>query len=572
MIQFVSSHAGWAVALAVALATAGVLAVSWEPLALWLLSTWHSLPVIGGISWLARREKTRHAGAHSESPAVSALCSSYARFIRVLSRTDYDNYMNYLRKAGDLGRQPFPPYLRAVIFSMVLVEAAGLAYVLAGWTLPGASEFAQRIAAGGIGFLIAVILVFFTHWAGLEIDQCNRYRRDRNEWIAAGRRGPLFGPDLSLNDAQSVDDHEPAFRQRATRGHGKITYVMTTITLVMVVAVGSGAAFVRGQVIEQEILQESTVRSQALQRFSLSERDAADLSTDQRAIQEEVSIKRRGGWGTLIILGILFFFLQVLGIFFGYRHSFNGRLSKDAYRALRAERFSSHGELLQYYDRIADIAQSKLERLQQLLDNKHDRIGSAARAHPFTFRDYLQLREAQRRRKPLGMESETPAPDFDARPATLSTNGAAAAPATHNGVTAAPANHNGAAAAASASADPPRPPEKTAPPTAQLPAFESMTPNGASEESMVAPMDDLVLHNAEALLGPGATARAHREAAARVEPGSGTGSSARAQLEQAEKLERERAAERSQRGRSGGRRKPRADPGKTPAASESDAG
>jgi hypothetical protein len=529
MIQFVSAHSGWAIAAVAVLVMAVVLAISWESLALWLLSTWHSLPLIGGICWLARREKSRQMTAHSDSRAELALCSSYARFIRVLSRGDYDNYMNYLRKAGDLGRQPFPPYLRAVIFSMVLVEAAGLAYVLAGWTLPGASEFAQRVAAGGIGFLIAVILVFFTHWAGLEIDQCNRYRRDRNEWIAAGRKGPLFGPDLSLNDAQNVDDHEPAFRQRATRGHGKVAYVMSTITLLMVVAVGSGAAYVRGQVIEQEILQESITRSMALQRFALTvpeTKNADPTGADQRAIQEEIAIKRRGGWGTLIILGIIFFFLQVLGIFFGYRHSFNGRLSKDAYRALRAERFSSHGELLQYYDRIADIAQSRLERLQQLLENKQsDRIGGPVRPQPFSFRDYLQAREAQRRRKPLGMEPEeasAPQPELrlaappPANGAALAAHdGAAALP--HNG--ASPADHLGAPAADHNGAATSRPLASEAP-----------------RERTAAVEDDFVpIHNAETLLGPGA--------------------SARAQLELAERVERERAAERAARGRSSTRRK-----------------
>ncbi len=539
MIQFVSAHSGWAIAMVAVLAMAAVLAVSWESLALWLLSTWHSLPLVGGISWLARREKSRQMTAHADSRAELALCSSYARFIRVLSRADYDNYMNYLRKAGDLGRQPFPPYLRAVIFSMVLVEAAGLAYVLAGWTLPGASEFAQRIAASGIGFLIAVILVFFTHWAGLEIDQCNRYRRDRSEWLAAGRKGPLLGPDLSLNDAQSVDDHEPAFRQRATRGHGKIAYVMSTITFLMVIAVGSGAAYVRGQVIEQEILQESTTRSAALQRFALTAaetKNADPIAADQRAIQEEISIKRRGGWGTLIILGIIFFFLQVLGVFFGYRHSFNGRLSKDAYRALRAERFSSYGELLQYYDRIADIAQSKLERLQQLLENKQsDRIGDPVRPQPFSFRDYLQAREAQRRRKPLGMEPEE---SSTPQPATgLATVAPAhgAAGAAHNATGAAPRPHNGASADQNGAS----PTDDNGPDTLPLPS------EAAPERTAALKEDFVPIHNAKALLG--------------------SGRSARAQLELAEKVERERAAERAARGRTGSRRK-------SPPRPESDAG
>ncbi len=423
MFEFALAHSG-ALALAIAaVLLAAVLTVRSESLSLWLVSTWYSLPVVGGIASLARRQAARRLADRNNgaSSAVQALCGSYGRFIRVLNRADYDNYMTYLRKAGDLGIRPFPPYLRGVIFSMVLIEAAGLAYVLAGWTLPGASEFAQRIAALGIGFLIAVVLVFFTHWAGLEIDQVNRYRRDRNEWIAAGKVGPLYGPDLSLNDAQGVDDHEPAFRQRATRGHGKTTYVLTTITLLMVLAVGSGAAYVRGQVLEQEIASESAARLRTQQRFDFNSPEVAGTNAgnpEQVAAQEEISIKRRGGWGTLVILMIIFFFLQLLSIFFGYRHSFNGRLSKEAYRALRIDSFSSYNELTQYYDRVADIAQSKVDRLLEVLEHKsRDSMGNSHSFPSHSFRDYLQARELQRRDKPLGAQLEAAA----APPATLPT-------------------------------------------------------------------------------------------------------------------------------------------------------
>jgi hypothetical protein len=538
MFDFISGHAGAMALTTVVLVTAAVLAARWDSLGLWLLSVWYSLPLVGGIAWLARRESSRQALSHANSPAVLTLCSSYARFIRVLSRAEYDNYMNYLRKAGDLGRQPFPPYLRVVIFLMILVEAAGLAYVLAGWTLPGASEFAQRIAALGIGFLIAVVLVFFTHWAGLELDQTNRYRRDLKEWIAAGRRGPLFGPDLSLNDAQDVDDDEPAFRQRATRGHGKTSYVLTAITLIMVIAVGSGAAYVRGQVIEQEILMEASSRSAALQRFALSARDVANtqpLATDQQLIQQEVSIKRRGAWGTLIILGTIFFFLQLLSIFFGYRHSFNGRLSKDAYRALKADRFSSYGELLLYYDRIADIAQSKLQRLQQLLERNSGHLLDSP-LQGYSFRDYLQAREAQRRRKPLGMEADASQPPSVQRPATLPAESAPAAPATSNGATV-PSAHSNAPAQPPVRPEPPRSPPLTYPATAQWPDFDLLSPNGSSEGSLLSAQDESYgpIHNAELLLGPDAG-----------QP---------EQSELAERAGRERSSQRSARARVGSKRR-----------------
>lgn len=413
MLDLVAQHATTILAILALLVAAAALTARWEGFSLWLLSTWHSLPLIGGVAWLARRQTPRKSGPTGQTgmSAMLALCSSYARYIRVLSRADYDNCMNYLRKAGDLGRRPFPPILWFVIFSMVIVEAVGFAYVLAGWTLPGASEVLQQAAAGAIGFLVAVILVFFTHWAGVEIYQSNQHRRDRREWIEAGRPRPLHGPDLSLNDPQSVDDREPGFRQRATRGPGKTTYLLTTVTVVMVAAIGLGAAYVRGQVLEQELVVEAAVRARALERFDLGLSAAATrerIAADKQVIQEEIAIKRKGGWGTLVVLVIIFFFLQLLGMFFGYRYSFNGRLSRDAHRALNADRFSSYSELVQYYDRIVDIAQSRLELLQQQLERRRAGTlsGGLGVAHYYSFRDYLQMRDAQRREKPIGGEPE----------------------------------------------------------------------------------------------------------------------------------------------------------------------
>lgn len=411
MVDLLMQHASTVLAVIALLAIAVALTARWEAFSLWLLSTWHALPLVGGIAWLARRQAPRRNGTgQSGLSAMYALCSSYARYIRVLSRAEYENYMNYLRKSGDLGRRPFPALLWFVIFSMVIVEAIGFAYVLAGWTLPGASEVLQQAAAGAIGFLVATILVFFTHWAGAEIYQSNQHRRDRREWKEAGRARPLYGADLSLNDPQSVDDNEPAYVQRATRGPGKTTYLLTLVTLVMITSIGVGAAYVRGQVLEQELVVEASHRTRALDRFDLglsADAARARIDADKTAIQDEIAIKRKGGWGTLIVLVIIFFFLQLLGMFFGYRYCFNGRLSRDAYRALQSDRFSSYSELVQYYDRIADIAQSRLELLQQRLERRQGGLaGSLGVAHYYTFRDYLQMREAQRRDKPIGGEPE----------------------------------------------------------------------------------------------------------------------------------------------------------------------
>jgi hypothetical protein len=525
MLELVMEHAGTLAVIVGLMTTAALLTARWESASLWLLSTWHSAPWIGGIAWLTRRVQPGRAGERAQTAAVMSLCSDYARYVRVLNRADYDNYMNYLRKAGDLGRRPFPPFLWFVIFSMVIVEAAGFAYVLAGWTLPGASEVMQQVAAVGIGFLVAVIMVFFTHWAGVEMYQSNQHRRDRREWAAAGKVGPLYGPDLSLNDPQSVDDAEPSFRQRATRGHAKTTYLLTLVTLVMVASIGGGAAYVRGQVLEQELVVEAASRQRAVERFDAGGAATAArerVAIDRQAIQQEIEIKRRGGWGTLIVLVIIFFFLQVLGMFFGFRYSFNGRLSHDCYRALNADRFSSYGELVEYYERIADIAQSKVEALLQQLERRRSgALGPTWSGEPPSFRDYLQMREAQRRDKPLGGE-------LGSASATLNVTPALPAPATLPAVvveSAATVAAEAAPAAHTAVVDP-----------QTLGHAPAATTNGADTVQGPSTAARFVESLSAVPVVPGAAATDDTLGPATLSP--------RAMLEEAEIAERKRAAER----------------------------
>jgi hypothetical protein len=554
MLDFLMEHASGIVATLALMTAAALITSRWESFSLWLLATWHSVPVVGTIAALARRAVPRGAGRVTSSPSsspVMALASDYARYIRVLNRADYDNYMSYLRKSGDLGRRPFPPFLWFVIFSMVIVEAAGFAYVLAGWTLPGASEVMQQIAALGIGFLVAVILVFFTHWAGVEIYQSNQHRRDRRQWIEAGRATPLYGPDLSLNEPQSVDDGEPAYRQRATRGHGKTTYLLTIVTLFMVVSIGGGAAYVRGQVLEQELVVESATRVRAMERFDLNLPAAVArerVAAEREAIAAEITIKRRGGWGTLVVLVIIFFFLQVLGMFFGYRYSFNGRLSRDAYRAVNADHFSSYSELVQYYDRIADIAQSRVEQLQQAIERRRGgALGRGWGDTPLTFRDYLQLRDAQRRDKPLGGEAAAP---FAVTPLAVEVP---AAPAVSGIAETKPASETPFALAAPVTATrietidrtpeaAPAKPEFAEPEPAK-PEPANPEPVAAKAEPSIAPLPDAAASFVESLVAPPAETNSSRRRPTTL-GGAAPEINPRTVLDQAEIEERQRAAER----------------------------
>lgn len=113
---------------------------------------------------------------------------------------------------------------------------------------------------------------------------------------------------------------------------------------------------------------------------------------------------RYGSWTTYIILGILFIFIQILGVFFGMHWGFAGRESKAAYQNLRG--FNTKKEFLAYYDKrkgwVARIAQRKLQMLQQLM-NRYDKekgidtetSSLLANNKGRTFKEYLKIMEKE---------------------------------------------------------------------------------------------------------------------------------------------------------------------------------
>ena len=93
---------------------------------------------------------------------------------------------------------------------------------------------------------------------------------------------------------------------------------------------------------------------------------------------DETNLK--GGEATFLILGLMFVFIQILGIFFGMHWGFAGRESKEAYECLRG--FSTKKAFLAYYDRmkthIARTAQRQLQKLQHAMNIINDNSGTDA--------------------------------------------------------------------------------------------------------------------------------------------------------------------------------------------------
>lgn len=402
----------------------------WRKLQWWWHNTWYSFPLVGKVTSLSK-DINKDSADPTWFKAERTLCRDYKKFIRIQDEHDFHEKINYLTKAGDNGRGHTPGLIWLLTIALVFVEAMGFSYVLAGYTLPGASENMQQYGALGIAFLISVILVAFTHFAGSELYKSGKVKTARQEWAEGGRKGKISGGTVPLARQQSVDDDQPGYSQLMNRVGTQSGYYLTIGTVIFVSIVAIGATYVRGQVLEKQLHQQvmgqssgggaelSVKLTQDGLNMSVKESggsiklpadDAAqNRRANDKAAADDASIDQKGGWGTFIVLAVIFVFLQILGVFFGFKWGFAGKDSAAAYRAIGEGRYSSYADVREHYKDIADTAQSKLEHLQQKMMNRNTNYGGEGTHTTRTFYDFMDAernRETDERSKELRHASQ----------------------------------------------------------------------------------------------------------------------------------------------------------------------
>ncbi|HUA90153.1 MAG TPA: hypothetical protein VL994_12010 [Steroidobacteraceae bacterium] len=362
---------------------AAVLARYWDRVSLWWLNFLYGLPLVGKLRRLSR--DISRSGNDEWTKSERTLCSDYKKHVRMVDRAQYLECKLYLAKAGDAGRSTFPLAIWVLIVSLVFVEAMGFSYVLAGWTVPGATENLQVTASYGIAFMLSVVLVALTHLSGHELHRSNAIRGARLEW-REDPQGRTFASDEAhtlgetLADprkSQSSDDGQPRYTQLANRVGTRPTYWMTILTGIFVVAVAVFATAVRDKTFQLQEIQETAGETKSYFGNTPPELATTQAAADERASQDGRATASTASLSTFVLLAVVFVFLQILGVAFGMRWGFAGRESHRAYRLSAGARFASFEEFqAYYYERVADEAQARLETLRQLMIHRNEHAGN----------------------------------------------------------------------------------------------------------------------------------------------------------------------------------------------------
>jgi len=447
IIAFIMQHQIETILLVFGIILLAFFITHWQEVKFWWLNFSYNFPVIGKISGLAKDIEgfdENHKWFYSEE----RLCRDYYNFYEKVDKDSesFDEAKSYLHSAGELGRKPTPTFIWIMIFVLVIVEAFGFAYVLAGFTIPGASEATQQKGAVGVAAMLAILLVWLTHMTGQELHKNTLIKKIRR-WYkndnAGGSNWRDLKPDEQLITIDNTldDEKSPNYIRMLNRldvnDKVKATYVKTMLTLLFIGMVAIGATYIRHQVLKQEIASshESAMNifnddaspfgdtdtagdddigalfgedetkgaeDDLASLFGGDEKTTTSKTKKSNGVSIEDETNQKGGDATFIILGLLFVFIQILGIFFGMHYDYAGRESKEAYECLRG--FSTKKAFLAYYERaktdIARVAQRQLQKLQHKMNIINDNSGTDAETTAIlrnnkdrTFKQYLTFED-----------------------------------------------------------------------------------------------------------------------------------------------------------------------------------
>ena len=300
-----------------------------------------------------------------------------------------------------------------VVFALVILEALGFAYVLAGFTIPGASESLQQYGAFGIALIISIILVGFTHWTGHEVYKNSILKKIRTYYSNDRREDKKnLEPDSKVKlENNNIDDEEKNYSQLLNRVSTNATvtptWIISIVTAIFVVVIAIGATYVRGQVLEKQLTEEKSMTQTNVYEQSLpTSLVQTQESADTKAFDEAQDSDRKGGWATFIVLAVLFIFIQLLGILFGMKWGFAGKKSEEAFNYI--DGFDNKQDYIEYYKRkkesISRIAEQKLKLLQQRMNQRGTQISSSAEVMNLlitkdnrTFKEYVKIQSEEKK-------------------------------------------------------------------------------------------------------------------------------------------------------------------------------
>lgn len=338
---------------------------NWDAFIFWKMNFFYRWPFIGRMSThkvsLLRNEET--GWYDGERRLCEDFYSRYSHFNNQ-SKNAYDDCINYLAKADEIGRAERPLWWWFVLAMFVVAEAAIFAKLILSFAGELSNNDIRWISLIVAGF-IASALLFLTEKMGQELYKNSKIHKIIL-WHSHDKTAEhtLPRPDLNVHLGNNklddnAKDYQKILNRMNTNASVKPSYTWSIFTVLVIVSIAT-LAFIERAALNADLLMEGSAA---------------------------------GAYASYAFYSILFFIIQAMGIGLAYLYSFSSKEGKRAWKM--THKYINADDYLKYpkyqAKKIAEIAQNRLGYLQQHIlkkfpENENEKV--IARMHNRTFLSY----------------------------------------------------------------------------------------------------------------------------------------------------------------------------------------
>ncbi|PAT36242.1 hypothetical protein CK620_03310 [Vandammella animalimorsus] len=310
----------------------------------------------------------------------------------------------------------------ALLVVLLIAEGLGFSYLLGSWLAREGSEQTHTILMIAIVFVLCIILVTLTHFAGHQFYRTSLLRSFFRSFKQDSNATNLNFRVIRLSEDQSKDDNDQQYLQGLNRiakeANDRGSYIACWFTLVCVILIAVGSTYMRMQSLERELINETTLSQHTaapagnpfLNLVLPDEVQASQEQAERGALGHLQSALKGEGMAAFVVLALIFIITQVVGMGAGYIYGFAGRQSRAAYEGVRgANTWAAYEALMQPY---FDTASARLKDLQQRIkEDSNDKSGFDKTFEQYIDEENLKLEEsfnAQRSRQASANQGAAP--------------------------------------------------------------------------------------------------------------------------------------------------------------------
>jgi hypothetical protein len=385
IIEFFARSPWAIVALCSFFLSTATIVLCWRQIKFRVMDTAYTFPFFGKINRMSKRPtQSPKQGWTSEE---QTLCGDYSQHAKIISEKDFKDTLEYLRLAGDIGREPTPGWAWLFIALLVLAEGYGFSYLLGTWVTRDGDANLYRVLAAFLAFVICGLMLWLTHNAGREIQRTSLLRSCKAKFHSGSRTGNPFKDAQTrayFTEPMSIGVHTdrqyPMSVQTANRvaSHSgdEGNYAWTTAAVGAMLMIAILSYVMRHENLRRDIIKQGQITQQEQSgnpfQSGVIVVTAAPTEKQEQAKAESIDAEKSEGGAAFLMLAGIFILTQIVSIGLGVKYGFGGKQSQRAFE--NTQGFVTYSSY--YNSSIFRLTQARLQTLQQKMEaNSYERQG-----------------------------------------------------------------------------------------------------------------------------------------------------------------------------------------------------